>query len=177
MCRIQLHHRRVSPTGLEPASASLGERGPSSWSTGTKFGAFADLAFAYPLACGEFRRLGARALSCSLSSAGADGRSYSKPQRRDVCPAGRHGQARSREVQVRTGLESLPRLRRPAAGRAPRSLRIPFGAVVPWAFSDRPDAPNNLWCRREELHLHGISHQALNLARLLVPPRPPNGAR
>ena len=35
-CSIQLHHRRVSPTGLEPASASLGKRGPSGWSTGTR---------------------------------------------------------------------------------------------------------------------------------------------
>ncbi len=30
----------------------------------------------------------------------------------------------------------------------------------------------HIWCGRQELNLHGITHKILSLARLPVPPRP-----
>ena len=57
--------------------------------------------------------------------------------------APRHGRDHPRGAGS-SGPEALPRLSSPVADGETGGLRIPFGAVVPWAFSDRPDGPNSV---------------------------------
>lgn len=97
--------------------------------------AFADLACCYPLACAGFSCLGVRTLLCPVS--------LSRQvlfQTFGGLPARQHGQDHLRG-SGHNGRMPPPCLASCAFARTGAGdLRIPFGAVVPWAFSDRPNA-------------------------------------